>query len=141
MKKIMILGVVFSTQGCVNLDSMPVYEDTDTVEVTILRSDEMQGSLSEVFVGWQDQYFFSLAPSEYARVNVAKGMTTFNVKANADKQSALTIDVKQNTSICLMLEVNRENIVGVNWYVPGYTLRQIPCLTEAEMDQYQLVLQ
>ena len=141
MKKIMMLGIAFSITGCVTLDPLPLYEASESTEVTIFRSGELQGSFSEVYVGWQEKYFFSLAPNEYTRVTVANGFTTFNVKADADKRSDLTIDVRQGRPICLMLEVNPENIVAVNWYVPGYSLRQIPCLSDSDKAQYQFAPQ
>lgn len=54
MKQIMMVGMVLvSIAGCVSHNQLQTYEGSDATELTISRSDELQGSLSQVYIGCQ----------------------------------------------------------------------------------------
>ncbi|MDG6097212.1 hypothetical protein EXU34_07130 [Alteromonas sp. ZYF713] len=114
--------------GCVSKSSLPAITQTDNAAtVTIYRSDELQGSLTDVYIGWDDEYFISLAPQQHTQLFVEPGFKTFKIRAHADWSNELTLDLSPQQELCLIAEVNPQNVAGLNWVVSGYRLRQLPC--------------
>ncbi|MFC3202362.1 hypothetical protein ACFOEW_11090 [Alteromonas oceani] len=113
--------------GCVSKSAMPVITDDKAATVTIYRSDELQGSLTDVYIGWDDEYFISLAPQQHTQLLVNPGFKTFKIRAHADWSNELALDLTPQQEVCLIAEVNPQNVVGLNWVVSGYRLRQLPC--------------
>ena len=114
--------------GCVSKSSLPAITETnDAATVTIYRSDELQGSLTDVYIGWDNEYFISLAPQQHTQLLVNPGFKTFKIRAHADWSNELALDLTPQQEICLIAEVNPQNVVELNWVVSGYRLRQLPC--------------
>ncbi|MBR9794197.1 MAG: hypothetical protein GYB58_20880 [Gammaproteobacteria bacterium] len=120
--------ITILASGCVSKSSLPAITQTDDAAiVTIYRSDELQGSLTDVYIGWDDEYFISLAPQQQTQFLVEPGFKTFKIRAHADWSNELALDLSPQQEFCLIAEVNPQNVAGLNWVVSGYRLRQLPC--------------
>lgn len=115
------------TAGCVSKSSLPHTHSPDAATVTLYRSGELQGSLTDVYIGWGDDYFISLSPEERTQFTIEPGFKTFKIRAHADWSNELTVNLAPHQSVCLIAEVNPQNVVGLNWVVSGYRLRQLAC--------------
>ena len=121
---IMLAGIL---TGCVHKSALPSSTQEQAATVTIYRTGELQGSLTDVYIGWNDEYFISLAPQQHTQLLVNPGFKTFKIRAHADWSNELALDLTPQQEICLIAEVNPQNVVGLNWVVSGYRLRQLPC--------------
>lgn len=130
MKILLALTIVLSLSACVSVSPNMVNNDEAHGTLSIHRSDQLQGSAVDVYVGWAGNYHVSLAPEEHTEVRVPAGLQTFQIRAHADLSNDLTLTVEPNERFCLIAEVNPDNIVGLNWFVPAYRLRQIDCLSD-----------
>ncbi|MEP1445613.1 MAG: hypothetical protein ABJK37_05820 [Paraglaciecola sp.] len=141
IRSAMIYGMVFVTclAGCTSIEPTQPNSSLHPVTVTIYRDSALQGSLSYAYVGWDNKYYNKLATKQYTVFSVPEGLQEFRVKAHADVANQLTLSVSRHSSICLMVRVNPENIVGVNWLVPSYELKQIECLSSQKIDAYEKV--
>ncbi|GGF55063.1 hypothetical protein [Alteromonas lipolytica] len=142
LKPIITLGMLALvsgiTTGCVSKSVLPKAATDTAASITIYRSDELQGSLTDVYIGWDDNYFVSLAPKQFTNINIEPGFKTFKIRAHADWSNELSLDIQPKQRLCLMAEVNPQNVAGVNWVVSGYRLRQLPCEQIKNADQYVL---
>lgn len=122
-----IIVAISLLSGCVTLKEPADLSGTESATVTIYRTDQMQGSFAATYVGWDGKYFAKLSKMEFVTLKVPVGLKEFNVKAHADITNELSISLSANEITCLMVEVNPDNIVGLNWFVPAYRLKQISC--------------
>ncbi|MFK8042951.1 hypothetical protein [Congregibacter sp.] len=139
MKHLITIGLVAAISGCASVSSLPDQATTPSTPVTFYRSAQLQGSVTDTFIGWNGDYYLALAPDQATTVNVPSGLTTFRIRAHGDLRSELTLSLHPKKQICLAAEVNPDNIVGVNWLVPGYRLRQVPCLDSPRNTEFNLV--
>lgn len=130
MKTILAFMLAFTLSACVSVSPSVINSDQAYSTVTIYRSDQLQGSAVDVYVGWADNYHVALSPEESIDVQVPAGLQTFRIRAHADLSNDLTLTVVPNKPLCLIAEVNPHNIVGLNWFVPSYQLRQTECVSE-----------
>ncbi|MBT1450281.1 hypothetical protein KJ365_05260 [Glaciecola sp. XM2] len=125
--------------SCATIQPTTHNPKVESVDVTIYRSGELQGSLTDAYVGWDGKYFAKLAKSEYTVLKVPVGMREFTVRAHADLANELTVMLKSESPLCMMLQVNPDNIVGLNWFVPSYQLKQVACLSEQQLSSYKKI--
>lgn len=130
MKIIFALALAFTLSACVSVKPSVINGEQSYATVTIYRSDQLQGSAVDVYIGWADNYHVTLSPEQKVDVQVPAGLQTFKIRAHADLSNDLTLTVMPNEHLCLMAEVNPQNIVGLNWFVSGYQLRQIKCASQ-----------
>ena len=123
--------------GCASL--APIESYTNSASVKVFRNDQLQGSVADVYVGWNDNYYAKLASKQYTELRVPLGMQEFKVKAHADISNELTLSISKGDEICLMIEANPDNLVGLNWFVPGYRLKQITCFDELKTQKYEKI--
>ena len=121
---VLISGI---TTGCVSKSALPEAAADNAATITFYRTDELQGSLTDVYIGWDDDYFVSLAPKQFSKISVAPGYKTFKIRAHANWSNELSLEIQPRQSLCLMAEVNPQNVAGINWMVSGYRLRQFHC--------------
>lgn len=134
----LVISIAILSTGCVSVSQLPEY-NSDTASVTVYRSGQLQGSAVKTYIGWDNQSYVILASHQYTKVNVPEGFQTFTIKAHADLSNELTLEIEKGDTVCLMAEVNPQNIVGLNWFVSGYQLRQISCLNEEQAKPYIFV--
>jgi len=127
MKHLIILLAILATTGCTSTTAFKQKENTQYGEITFYRTTELQGSVTDTYVGWNGNYFYTLASGENLTTKVPAGFINLNVKAKVDVANELSLEVRPNQSYCVNVEVNPENIILVNWFVPGYQLKSIPC--------------
>lgn len=130
MKIFLALALACTLSACVSVSPNVIDEEQPYATVTIYRSDQVQGSAVDVYVGWADNYHVVLSPEDKLDVQVPAGLQTFQIRAHADLSNDLTIKVMPNEHLCLLAEVNPQNFVGLNWFVSGYQLRQIECVSQ-----------
>ncbi|MBU3005584.1 hypothetical protein [Paraglaciecola arctica] len=133
------LAIVLFLCGCTSIESTQPNPSLNPVTVTIYRDSALQGSLSYAYVGWDNKYYGKLATKQYTVFSVPEGIQEFRVKAHADVANQLTLRVSRHSSVCIMVQVNPENIVGVNWLVPSYELKQVECLSSQQIGTYEKV--
>lgn len=124
---LLLLISCITTTGCVSKSALPEASADNAASITFYRSDELQGSVSDVYIGWDDKYFISLAPDQFNSISVEPGYKTFTIRAHADWSNELSLEIQPRQTLCLMAEVNPQNVAGINWLVSGYRLRQFPC--------------
>lgn len=139
MKSLFVVSVMAAMTGCASVSSLPDQATAPSTPVKIYRSAQLQGSLTNTFIGWNGDYYLTRAPKQGTTVNVPSGLTTFRIRAHADLRNELTLSLDPGEPACLMAEVNPDNIVGLNWFVPGYQLRQVPCSEGPAGIEYDLV--
>ncbi len=138
-------SLIYSTMAISMLAScatiQPIKHDpkVESVDVIIHRSAEPQGSLTDAYVGWDGEYFAKLSKSEYTVLKVPVGMHEFSVRAHADLANKLTVMLESESPLCMMIQVNPDNIVGLNWFVPSYQLKQVACLSEQQLSSYKKI--
>ncbi len=139
MKSLFAVTLMAAMTGCASVSPLPDQAMTPSTPVTIYRSAQLQGSVTDTYIGWNGDYYVALAPRQATTVNVLAGLTTFQIRAHADFRNELTLSLHPDEPVCLMAEVNPANIAGVNWLVPGYQLRQIQCADSHGNPEYDLV--
>lgn len=77
--------------------------------------------------------------NEYNVLKAPVGMREFTVRAHADLANELTVMLSSESPLCLILQVNPDNIVGLNWFVPSYQLKQVACLSEQQLSTYKKI--
>lgn len=125
--------------SCATIQPTKHDPNIESVNVTIYRSGELQGSLTDAYVGWDGKYFKKLSKTEYTVLKVPVGMREFTVRAHADLANKLSVMLSSESPLCMMLQVNPANIVGLNWFVPSYQLKQVACLSEQQLSTYKKV--
>ncbi|OKY27348.1 MULTISPECIES: hypothetical protein [Thalassotalea] len=130
MKKIIILLAVVLASGCTSTAVLQQEKSSQYGEVTFYRTNQLQGSVSDTYIGWNGKYYYTLSSGEQMTTKVPAGFVDFNVKAIVDLANELSLEIKPNQRYCISVELNPENIILVNWFVPGYQLKSIPCPTE-----------
>lgn len=134
------LAMALALSACASVTPLPVANQTqEQVNVTIYRSGQLQGSLTDTYIGWNNHYYTALGPKEMTHLTVPAGLQTFKIRAHADWSNKLSVDLQPGKEVCLMAEVNPQNIVGLNWFVSGYQLRQVACLDANAQQTYTLV--
>lgn len=136
--KIYGIVVVLCLSGCTSIEPTqpnPIHP----VTVTFYRDSALQGSVSDTYLGWNNKYYGKLATKQYTEFSVPEGIQEFRVKAHADVANRLTLRVSRHSSVCIMVQVNPDNIVGVNWLVPSYELKQVECLSKQQIGAYEKV--
>lgn len=98
--------------SCATIQSTTHDPKVESVVVTIYRSGELQGSLTDAYVGWGESTFAKLAKSEYTVLKLPVGIHEFSVGAHADLANELTVMLESEAPLCMMLQVNPDNIVG-----------------------------
>lgn len=131
--------IVLCLSGCTSIEPTQPNPSLYPVPVTVYRDSALQGSLSYAYVGWDNKYYGKLATKQYTVFSVPEGIQEFRVKAHADVANQLTLSISRHSPVCLMVQVNPENIVGVNWLVPSYELKQIECLSSQKIAAYERV--
>ena len=139
MKSIAVVTLMAAMTGCASVSSLPDLAAVPSTPVKISRPAQLQGSLADTFIGWNGDYYLALAPQQATTVNVPSGLITFRIRAHADLRNELTLSLDPGEPVCLMAEVNPHNIVGLNWFVPGYRLRQVPCSENSASTEHDLV--
>jgi len=139
MKSLFAVTLIAAITGCASVSSLPDHAAASSTPVKIYRSAQLQGSLTDTFIGWNGDYYVALAPRQTTTVNVPAGLTTFRIRAHADLRNELTLSLHPDEPVCLMAEVNPANVAGVNWLVPGYQLRQIQCSDSQGSSEYEVV--
>ena len=127
MKQLFILCAMLLATGCTSMSTVAPANHTQYGEVTFYRTAELQGSVSDTYLGWNGQYYYSLASGKNMTVQVPAGFVELNVRAKVDLANELSMEIKPGQHYCVRVEVNPENIILVNWFVPGYQLSAIPC--------------
>lgn len=130
---------VFLLASCATIQPTEQDPNVESVTVTVYRSGKLQGSLTDAYVGWDGKYFSKLSNNEYTVLEAPVGLREFTVRAHADLANELTVAVSNESPVCIMLQVNPDNIVGLNWFVPSYQLKQIECLNEEQLSAYKKV--
>lgn len=80
MKTVLAIALVFSLSACVYLSPNIINSDQANATVTIYRSDQLQGSAVDIYVGWAGHYHIALAPEENTDVQVVAGLQTHRRK-------------------------------------------------------------
>mgnify|MGYP000692885062 CR=1 FL=1 len=127
MKKLFILLSLILVTGCTTTSVLQQKSNVQYAEVTFYRTSQLQGSVSDTYIGWNGNYYHTISSGEQITTQIPTGFVDLNVKAKIDVANELSLEVKPNQSYCVSVEVNPENIVLVNWFVPGYQLKSIPC--------------
>lgn len=131
MKRSMILFAFSLMTGCTTTTTLQQTPNKAYGEVTFYRTNQLQGSVSDTYIGWNGNYYHTLSGGKQITTQVPAGFVNLTVKAKVDVANELALEVKPNQRYCVSVEVNPENIVLVNWFVPGYQLKSIPCPTES----------
>ncbi|MGB3724384.1 MAG: hypothetical protein WA981_01340 [Glaciecola sp.] len=136
---IVIILILLGLSACVSVSPIEQSSGANEATVHIYRSDQLQGSAVDTYVGYNNDYYVSLAPSEFTTLKVPTGIQTFKVRAHADLSNAVTLDIQAKSEVCLLVEVNPQNIIGLNWLVSGYNLRQVACTAYKNNPDYVAV--
>jgi hypothetical protein len=135
MKRSMIMFAFALTlvTGCTTTTATTLQDAPNTAygEVTFYRTNQLQGSVSDTYIGWNGDYYHTLAVGEQITTRVPTGFVNLSVKAKLDVANELVLEVQPNQQYCVSVEVNPSNIVLVNWFVPSYQLKSIPCPTQS----------
>ena len=127
MKQLVILLAVLLFSGCTTTKVVQHQSISPYGEITFYRTNQLQGSVSDTLIGWNGDYYYALASGEKVTAKVPVGFIELNVKAKVDVANELSLDVKEGQHYCVSVELNPENIILINWFVPGYQLKSIPC--------------
>jgi hypothetical protein len=139
MKSLFAVSLMAAMTGCASVSPLPDQAMAPSTPVTIVRSAQLQGSVTDTYIGWNGDYYVALAPGQATTVTVPAGLTTFRIRAHADLRNELALSLHPGEPVCLMAEVNPANIAGVNWLVPGYQLRQIQCADSHGNSEHEVV--
>ena len=140
LKSVMYPAIAVSMlASCATIQPAKHDPNVESVTVTIYRSGDFQGSLTDAYVGWDGKYFGKLSKNEYTVLKAPVGMREFTVRAHADLANELNVMLSSESPLCIMLQVNPDNIVGLNWFVPSYQLKQVECLSEEQLSSYNKV--
>ena len=134
MKKLIPLLAILFASGCTTITKQP--EPAGQFgEVTFYRTNQLQGSVSDIFIGWNGKYYYSLSTGEHVTTKVPVGFIDLNVKGKVDVANELSLEIKPNQHYCVSVEVNPVNIILINWFVPGYQLKSVPCPSSKHNEQ------
>lgn len=111
----------------------PSADDDQSARLVVYRQDEIQGGLSDVFVGTDDGYFMRLGRNEYAEVTLRSGFHELKAKAKGSVPSNATLKLNPSETVCIEARPNREElhllvIPFVNALVPSFVLEETECV-------------
>ncbi|MDO6447027.1 hypothetical protein Q4493_14750 [Colwellia sp. 1_MG-2023] len=129
MKKLVFLLTFLFASGCTTITKQQE-PNGQFAQVTFYRTNQLQGSVSDTYIGWNGKYYYTLSTGDQVTTKVPVGFIDLNVKSKVDVANELPLEIKPNQRYCVSVEVNPENIILINWLVPGYQLTSIPCPNE-----------